>query len=86
VDVASGVCTSVIDVTGRGRLDECLVTSNSKYFVIWENFVNDESANVSKRVGAKVNLFDLQQLQNASRPYTAPVSEHLVSILFYFNM
>jgi hypothetical protein len=82
VHVASGKCTLVIDVTGRGSLFGSLVASNSRYFVIWEKLVN-ESVN-DKKTRAKLNLFDLQSLRNTSRPYTAPLSEHLVSILVLF--
>jgi len=77
VHIASGKCTSVIDVTGRGRLDDCLVTSNSRYLVTWEIF-DQESVKVDKMLGAKLNLFDLQSLRNISCPCTAPLSEHIV--------
>ncbi len=80
---ASGKCTLVLDVTGRGRLFDCLVTSNSRYFVMWEKFHN-ESGNVDNMLGAKLYIFDLQSLRNTSLPYVAPLSEHLVSILVLF--
>jgi hypothetical protein len=83
VHAASGKYTLLIDVTGRGRLYDCFVTSNSRYLVIWEKF-DKESVNADKMLGAKLNLFDLQTLRNTTRPYTAPLSEHVVSNLVLF--
>ena len=83
VHAASGRCFSV-DVTGRTR--GRVVTSNSRYLVIWHDF-HQETANAEKIRGTKLKLFDLQLLQNASCPDTPPFTEHWVSIqvLFYFN-
>jgi hypothetical protein len=83
VHVASGKCTSVLDVTGRRRLDYCLVASNSRYFVTWTK-CDEESVNTDEVLGAKLSLFDLQSLRSTSSPYTAPLSEHLVSNLVLF--
>ena len=73
----------MIDVTGRGRLDDCLAASNSRYFVLWEIF-DKESANADKMLGAKLYLFDHQSLRNTLPAYAAPLSEHVVSILVLF--
>jgi hypothetical protein len=81
VHAASGRCFSVVGVTGsRG------VTSNSKYFVIWQEF-RQETVNDEKIPGTKLKLFDLQLLRSASCPDIPPFTEHWVSIqvLFYFN-
>ena len=83
VHVASGRCFSE-DVTGRTR--GRVITSNSRYLVIWHDF-HQETANAEKIRGTKLKLFDLQLLQNASCPDTPPFTEHWVRIRvrFFFN-
>jgi hypothetical protein len=78
VHVASGKCSLVVNLTGRGE-----VASNSRYIVIWE-IIDQNSVDGKKIRGGKLKLFDLQSLRNASCPDIGPLSEHWASIQGFF--